>query len=77
MSDDADHAQQLEEFGRRMALRRALAPEPARRLALAAGCCAACGDEIEAERRAANPGARRCLVCQEAFERRRRVTVRV
>ncbi len=31
--------------------------------------CIRCGDEIEAERRAALPSARRCVDCQESFER--------
>lgn len=34
--------------------------------------CEGCGSEIEAARRRAHPGARRCLNCQEAAERRRR-----
>lgn len=32
--------------------------------------CLDCEDPIEADRRAANPSARRCLACQEARERR-------
>jgi phage/conjugal plasmid C-4 type zinc finger TraR family protein len=75
MSDDADLAQGFETFRRDMALARALAPEPERR-PRASGCCAACGDEIEPERLAVHPGARRCLVCQEALERQRRICVR-
>lgn len=31
--------------------------------------CVACTDPIEPERLAANPAARRCLPCQETFER--------
>lgn len=31
--------------------------------------CVRCGEEIEAERRAAMPSARRCVDCQEGFER--------
>jgi phage/conjugal plasmid C-4 type zinc finger TraR family protein len=33
--------------------------------------CDLCANEIEAERRAALPGVRTCVVCQEARERRR------
>lgn len=35
--------------------------------------CDDCGEEIETERRAALPGVRTCVVCQEARERRRRL----
>ncbi|MBI1407313.1 MAG: TraR/DksA family transcriptional regulator [Caulobacter sp.] len=37
--------------------------------------CLGCGDEIDSERRAAIPSALRCLTCQEAFERSRRLCV--
>jgi len=33
--------------------------------------CVGCGDEIEAERRAALPSARRCVDCQERLEKLR------
>lgn len=75
MSDDADQAQGFETFRRDMALARALAPEPEHR-PRALGQCVACSDEIEPERLAVHPGARRCLYCQEALERRRRICVR-
>ena len=32
--------------------------------------CEECGDEIPAARRAAIPGVRRCVTCQEAMDRR-------
>jgi phage/conjugal plasmid C-4 type zinc finger TraR family protein len=34
--------------------------------------CKDCGSEIPAARRAAAPWAKRCITCQEAFERGRR-----
>lgn len=34
--------------------------------------CVGCGEEIEAERRAAMPSAKRCLQCQQRIERYRR-----
>ncbi|MDP1617327.1 TraR/DksA C4-type zinc finger protein [Phenylobacterium sp.] len=74
MSDDADRAQALEEFGRDVALRRVLGDAPFARPV--SGFCEDCDDTVEAERLTANPTARRCLFCQEAHERRRRACVR-
>lgn len=68
MSDVCDLAQRLEEDERAREIAgivRAASREasPFRR-------CRECGDEIDAERRAALPSALRCLECQEARERR-------
>lgn len=67
MSDLADEAQEIETAERDNAVaeirRKALAPIRVHET------CLACADPIETERLAANPGARRCLMCQEAFER--------
>lgn len=70
MSDDADHARQLEEWERGLRLGVVLAKpaEPPRRLA--EPDCEACGDPIEPERLAAMPHARRCVFCQAERERR-------
>lgn len=73
MSDDADAAQLVEERERSAslaALRRGPA-EPRRRKA--EPYCETCGDEIEGERLAVLPHARRCLQCQEARERLQRL----
>lgn len=73
MSDDADAAQLLEERERSASLAaiRRPPPEPGRRKA--EPYCESCGDEIEAERLAVQPHARRCLQCQEARERLQRL----
>lgn len=76
MTDIADRAQQIEEFRRDLALRaqRSGAAELSRPSAFL--LCDECADPIEAERRAALPGARTCITCQEAAERRRRTHAR-
>jgi RNA polymerase-binding transcription factor DksA len=66
MSDVADEAQMLIEAAAQeqvAGIRAALAKrgEPA---------CIGCGDEIEPERRAALPSARRCRLCQGRVEAR-------
>jgi phage/conjugal plasmid C-4 type zinc finger TraR family protein len=68
MSDIVDDAQAIEEMERQEAIRRLTTPTPAARSA-PIGVCTGCGDEIEEERRAALPGACRCLQCQESVER--------
>ena len=67
MSDDADEAQVIETAEREAAvaeIRRKAAPA-----VRVFTTCVACGDPIESDRPQANPGAKRCLMCQEAFER--------
>jgi phage/conjugal plasmid C-4 type zinc finger TraR family protein len=66
MSDVLDEASAKEQRERETAIARvrgALAGE-------GSGTCADCGGEIAAERRQALPQARRCLACQQSFERR-------
>ena len=67
MADAADEAQLVETAERDSAVaeirRRAATPVEVRT------DCVACPDPIEPERLAANPAARRCLSCQETFER--------
>lgn len=71
MTDIADEAQLVEEAERDHAVavirRRAARPAEIRL------DCAACGDPIEPDRLKANPSAKRCLRCQEAFERHQRL----
>lgn len=67
MSDDADEAQVIEAAERESAvarIRRNAAPD-----VRVFTTCVACGDPIESDRLQVNPGAKRCLMCQEAFER--------
>lgn len=71
MTDFADEAQAIEEAERDTMvaeIRRKVAAPPSPRL-----ICAACSEPIEPDRLAANPAARRCLQCQEDFERLRRL----
>ncbi|NYZ17051.1 hypothetical protein HL658_31295 [Azospirillum sp. RWY-5-1] len=71
MADDADRAQELGALYER-ALRvpvRALKARVASDAA-APAVCADCGDAIPPARRAAWPGARRCLSCQQQHEAR-------
>lgn len=68
MSDDADAAQLLEERERAASIRRATTPDTRPRR-FAEGLCEGCADPIDPERLAANPKARRCITCQESFER--------
>ncbi|MCX7586555.1 TraR/DksA C4-type zinc finger protein [Phenylobacterium sp. 58.2.17] len=71
MSDDADRAQLLEIADRDRSIAQARAPtDPNFRWA---GDCVECADPIEADRVAASPSSRRCIVCQEAFERRQKL----
>lgn len=74
MSDDADRAQVMEIREREQGIAAARgAADPAFRWA---GDCVECFDPIEEERASAAPGARRCLLCQEAFERRQKLFAR-
>lgn len=72
MTDFADDAQAIEERERHASIRRAIAPDTRPRR-FAEGLCEACADEIDPERLAANPTARRCLPCQETRERNSRL----
>ncbi|MFN3582600.1 TraR/DksA C4-type zinc finger protein [Phenylobacterium sp.] len=72
MSDVIDQAQHFEAFRRDLAVRAARAGAHELASPAAFGLCEGCGDPIEAERRRAAPGARKCLLCQEAAERRLR-----
>lgn len=68
--DDADHAALHAERERDEALARQLrqgrlAPRPS----IMNGLCQDCGRAIPAARRAALPGALRCIGCQDDFER--------
>lgn len=76
MSDVIDQAQQFETFRRELGLRAARAGAARLATPRAFGLCDGCGDPIEAERRQALPGARKCLTCQEAAERRLRTHAR-
>lgn len=67
MTDFADDAQEIEEAERASAvaaIRRKVAPPVETHLD-----CLACTDPIDPERLQAHPAARRCLRCQEDFER--------
>lgn len=67
MTDVADEAQEIETAERESAvaeIRRKAAPS-----VRVFSDCVACSDPIETDRLNANPAARRCLMCQEAFER--------
>lgn len=68
MSDVADDAQAIEELERAASIRRATTPDTRPRR-FAEGLCEGCADPIDPERLAANPKARRCIICQESFER--------
>ena len=68
MSDEADLAQLHEAFRRDLGLRAARADLAGLTSPAAFGLCEDCTDPIDAERRRALPGARRCLSCQEARE---------
>lgn len=69
MSDEADQAQGVEELEREAAIRRVTAPSPVPPKRLAEGVCEVCAEEIEEDRRAAQPGARLCVECQSSRER--------
>lgn len=67
MTDFADEAQLVTEAERASAvaeIRRRVAPPVEVHTD-----CLACADPIEPDRLEANPAARRCLPCQETFER--------
>lgn len=74
MSDVIDQAAEIEVLERRLRIEAAQAQ--AGRLADAAAPvsadCDDCGDEIDPERRRVLPGARTCVWCAEARERRQR-----
>jgi len=72
VSDVIDRAQAFDEFRRDLAIRAKRAEAEQLATPSAFGFCDDCGDPIDAERRKALPGARRCILCQEAAERRRR-----
>lgn len=64
MTDVIDAAQKTEELwrGQAMARSRQLQTSPGKR------DCVDCGEQIEPERRAANPSAFRCIECQRISE---------
>ncbi|WP_321883564.1 TraR/DksA C4-type zinc finger protein [Burkholderia cepacia] len=66
--DDFDHASDIEEQYRALAI--AAATRPARSTAESAAFCQneACGEPIPDERRRAVPGCRFCIECQERRE---------
>jgi len=68
MSDIIDRAQQLEEFDRDRALDRVLGAAHLRGPDDLAACVE-CGEAIGLERRAARPGALRCVECEGLRER--------
>lgn len=68
MSDDADAAQGFEELRRQIAIDRATTPDTTPRRTQP-GLCEDCADDIDPQRLAASPTVRRCLTCQESFER--------
>jgi phage/conjugal plasmid C-4 type zinc finger TraR family protein len=65
----AELQQQDREGGLRVALRQAHKKEGAL-LIEGERCCLGCKEPIEPERLAANPGAARCIFCQQKHERR-------
>lgn len=67
--DDFDHASEMEEQYRALAI--AAARRPAHQAAESAAFCQneACGEPIPDERRRAVPGCRFCIECQERRER--------
>lgn len=67
MTDFADEAQAIEQAERDSAVA-AIRERVAAPIALHPDCLA-CGDAIDPDRLQANPQARRCLTCQEDFER--------
>lgn len=71
MTDTLDQAQALEEMDRTAGLSavRSVCAAPTNPFA----ACLDCDEEIESHRRAALPSAVRCLSCQEARERSRRL----
>ncbi len=77
MTDIIDRAQEAEQFRRDLlvrAKRAGIAEQLGRPSAFL--LCDDCGDPIDAERRKALPGATRCVDCQEAAERGRRLVRR-
>lgn len=72
--DIVDLAQQHEEMRRAIAIREALA-DPIRRPDICFGiiACVDCDDPIDPDRLQARPAAVRCITCQEALERHRRL----
>ncbi|HUO23687.1 MAG TPA: TraR/DksA C4-type zinc finger protein [Caulobacteraceae bacterium] len=69
MADDVDLAQIRVEQAREMAVHQVVSALRCE----GAEACADCADPIEPERRQAIPSAVRCLFCQEALERGRRL----
>jgi phage/conjugal plasmid C-4 type zinc finger TraR family protein len=69
MADEIDAAQAADAQHREMSLRRHLL----RRNQRGTDDCVACGEPIPKERKRALPSARRCVTCQESFERAQRL----
>lgn len=69
MPDEADCAQEYSEFFLKIALGKAKKPLYAEASTKGEKRCIDCGEAISAERIAAVPGCRRCMTCQQEFER--------
>ncbi len=72
MSDEIDAAQEIEDFDRTLALKKALAGQRKEEPLVINGrrCCLTCEGPIPQKRLEANPDAVRCTPCQARKERR-------
>lgn len=70
VTDVIDDAQRFEELRRDEALRQALRGDRRTDVVFGVLACLDCDDPIDADRLAARPSAVRCIICQEAHERR-------
>lgn len=76
MTDWIDQAQEVQERMRELSVRTAQQSAAALSAERLSNVCDDCPEPIEPERLAVCPGARRCLRCQEAHERFRRLHAR-
>lgn len=73
MSDLFDQASAIEAMDRELRIQAVQSAVRANAGAAIDADCDDCGEAIEADRRAAQPDAKRCVPCQQARERRKRL----
>lgn len=71
MSDLFDQASAIEAMDRDLRIQAVREAAGQSTVAAVDDDCMDCGDAVGEERRAALPGARRCVECQRAYERKR------